>query len=249
MSSSYTLDPHTIKFDDKYVVFNPLQNDEEYKATRESIRRLGQQQPILMLNGKCIDGRHRTKAAIELGVPVLCTDVDPNSSEEDLILLCNTNVTSGRDYDSAQKAIQALNLTRDYPNIKVKEAALMFKIDRRLVSYAATIRGYNRDDILQQLMKDKKNRIQLASMERASRSLELIAKFVKAESEEQSIVVDDSERVQWKPDALIKTEAGKAWFYEMKHIISIIGERKVDELLMEMANLKFKVGELGHGSN
>lgn len=239
--SNYTLDPTTIKFDDKYVVFNPLQNNEEYQATLESIRRLGQQQPILMLNGKCIDGRHRTKAAIELGVQVLCTDVDPASSEEDLILLCNTNVTSGRDYDSTQKAIQALNLTRDYPSIKVKEAALMFKTDRRLVSYAATIRGYNREDILQKLMRDKKNRIQLDSMERASRSLEMIAKFVKAESEESNIVVDDSERVQWKPDAVIKTEAGKAWFYEMKYLITVVGDRKIDELLTEMANMKYRI--------
>lgn len=242
MENRYTLDPSTIKFDDKYVVFNPLQSEEEYEATLASMQRLGQREPILMLDGRCVDGRHRTKAAIELGIPVLCTDVAPGTSEEDLILLCNTNVTSGRDYDNSQKAIQALNLTRDY-KIMAKDAATMFKIDKRMVSYAATIRGYNREDILTALVSDKKAKVQVAGMERPSRSLEVIAKFVKAESEEHLVVIDDSERVQWKPDALIKTESGKAWYYEQIEIAKTAGSTHYEKLLVEMANLKFKLAE------
>lgn len=71
MGSRYTLDPSTIKFDDKYVVFNPLHSTLEYEATKESIIKLGQLDLILMLNGVCIDGRHRTKVALGLGIPVL----------------------------------------------------------------------------------------------------------------------------------------------------------------------------------
>lgn len=240
MLNNYTMDPNEVQFDDKYVVFNPLQNEDEYLATYESIKKLGQKDPILMLNGKCIDGRHRTKVAKELMVNVECVDVDPKMSEEELILLCNTNVTSGRDYDAAQKAIQALNLTKNY-NIKAKEAALMFKINKRLVSYAATIAGYGRQDILDTLMRNKDKRIKLKGMERASRSLELIAKFVKAESEEQSIVVDDSERIQWKPDSVIKTETGKAWYYEQLDLVKAVGNIHYEKLLAEMANMKYKL--------
>ena len=236
----YTLDPEDIKFDDKYVVFNPLQNVDEYASTLESIRRLGQQTPILMLNGKCIDGRHRTRAAKDLGTMVSCIDVDSEATDEELILLCNTNTMSGRDFDNAQKAIQALNLTRDY-NITAKDAAVMFKINKRLVSYAATIRGFNREDILDTLMADKQNRVQLGNMERPSRSLELLAKFVKAEDEKGKLVVDDSERVQWDPDAHIKTESGKAWYYEQIKIADTIGNTHLHILLAELANLKNKV--------
>lgn len=88
----HTADPSTVRFDDRYVVFNPLHNELEYEATKENIRRLGQLDPILMLNGICIDGRHRTKIAIELGLDVRCLDVDSTTDEEDIIVMCNKNV-------------------------------------------------------------------------------------------------------------------------------------------------------------
>lgn len=241
MPDVYTLDPYEIKFDDRYVVFNPLHNELEYEATKENIRRLGQLEPILMLNGVCVDGRHRVRVAKELGTTVRCVDVAATLSEEDIIVLCNKNVMSGRDYDTTQKAIQALLLVNGY-DMSVVNAAKLMKVDRRIVSYASTIKGFNRQDILDTLMADKQNRVQLDSMERPSRSLELLAKYVKTTDEKPKLIVDDSERVQWKHDALIKTETGKAWFYEMKSLIEVVGPTKVDELLVEMANMKFKLG-------
>jgi len=241
MPDVYTLDPYEIKFDDRYVVFNPLHNELEYEATKENIRRLGQLEPILMLNGVCVDGRHRVRVAKELGTTVRCVDVAATLSEEDIIVLCNKNVMSGRDYDTTQKAIQALLLVNGY-DMSVVNAAKLMKVDRRIVSYASTIKGFNRQDILDTLMADKQNRVQLEGMERPSRSLELLAKYVKTTDEKPKLIVDDSERVQWKHDALIKTETGKAWFYEMKSLIEVVGPTKVDELLVEMANMKFKLG-------
>lgn len=234
----YTKDPDTIRFDDKYVVFNPLHNELEYAATKENIRRLGQLEPILMMNGLCIDGRHRTKIAKELDISVRCRDVDGLSSE-DLIVLCNQNVMSGRDYDTSQKAIQALRLVNEY-EMSIIDSAKLMKVDRRAVSYAATIRGYGRTDILDTLMSDKTNRVQLTNMERPSRSLELLAKFVKSEDEKYKVVIDDSERVKWDPDSFIKTESGKAWFYEVREIVKS-DPIALDMILAEMTNMKFKV--------
>ena len=68
MQNNYYLDPDTVKFDDKYVVFNPMHNELEYEATKLNIEKLGQLEPILMLNGVCVDGRHRTRIAKELNV-------------------------------------------------------------------------------------------------------------------------------------------------------------------------------------
>lgn len=238
----YTVDPNTIQFDDKYVVFNPLHNHLEYEATKENIRRLGQIDPILMLNGLCIDGRHRTRIAKELGTHVRCIDIAPDTNEQDIIVMCNKNIMSGRDYDTSQKAIQALMLVNNY-GITAVDAAKFMKVDKRLVSYASTIKGFGRQDILDELMRDKQSRVQLENMERPSRSLELLAKYVKTENEKKSIMIDDSERIQWKPDAYIKTESGKAWYYDMLKQIEIIGNIKRDMLLAEMANMKFKVEE------
>lgn len=242
VGSNYTLDPSTIKFDDRYVIFNPLHSTLEYEATKENILRLGQLDPILMLNGVCVDGRHRTRVALELGVSVLCKDIDSTLSDEDIILLCNKNVTSGRDYDSSQKAIQALNLSTSF-KIPNTQAAKLMKVDRRLVSYAATIKGYGRQDILDTLMKDKTSRVQLTNMERPSRSLELLAKFVKSEEEVLNVVVDDSQRIRWNPEAYIKTELGKAWYYELinrNEKLSI----EVEMSLAELANYKFRLLEV-----
>ena len=241
MTDVYMLDPVDIVFDDKYVVFNPLHNELEYEATKENISKLGQLDPILMLNGRCIDGRHRTRAAKELGVHVKCVDVTDVTDEEKLIMLCNKNVMSGRDYDNTQKAIQALKLVTEFRMTAVAAARLM-KVHKVLVTYAATIRGYNRQDVLDQLMADKSNKIQLPTMERPSRSLELLAKYVKADKE-KNIVVYDSERIKWNPDAVIKTEMGKAWYYEQLSIIEVMGKTHYEMLLGEMANLKYKVVE------
>lgn len=247
MINVYTLDPKDIVFDDKYVVFNPLHNELEYEATKENIARLGQLDPILMLNGKCIDGRHRTRAAKELGQPVRCTDVVDITDEEKLILLCNKNVMSGRDYDNTQKAIQALKLVNEF-NMTAVAAAKLMKVHKVLVTYAATIKGYNRQDVLDQLMADKSHKVQLPSMERPSRSLELLAKYVKADKE-KSVVVDDSERIKWNPEAAIKTELGKAWYYEQLAIIEVMGRVHYEMLLGEMANMKYKLKESNEDTN
>lgn len=238
MSEVYTADPSTIKFDDKYVVFNPVHNEAQYLATRDSINKLGQLEPVLMLEGLCVDGRHRVKVTKELGITVRCADLDPKTSEEDIVVRCNTNVMSGRDYDNAQKAIQALRLVNEYSMLAVTAAKFM-KIDRRLVSYASTIKGLGRQDLLDALMEGKK--VQLSNMLRPSKSLEVICKHVKAETEETSVIIDDSERVKYNPDAAIKTEKGKIWFYEKMRVLDI-PDTSVQQRMdyTELANYKFK---------
>ena len=68
---------------------------------------------------------------------------------------------SGRDYDNTQKAIQALMLVNHY-RIKAVDASRMMKIDKRMVSYASTIKGFNRQDILDVLLNNKDAKINLA---------------------------------------------------------------------------------------
>lgn len=246
MANIYTLDPHTIRFDDKYVTFNVLHTEEEYESTKAHIERLGQLDPILMLDGMCVDGRHRTRIAKELGTAVRCVDLDPDMEEKDIIAMCNKSTLSGRDYDATQKAVQALKLTKDY-SFTQTDAATLIKVPRKLVSYAAAISGYGRNDILDTLVTDKKNKVQLENMPSPSRSLELIAKFLKSLGETPLLVIDESERIQWSPDAHIKTEAGKAWYYAKMELLENMGgipksiELEIKKDYTELANMKYKL--------
>ena len=151
LSDVYTLDPTTIKFDDKYVVFNPLHTLDQYLATKASIKDLGQLDPILMLDGVCVDGRHRVRVCKELDIPVRCIDLPAKTSEEEIVLLCNKSTTSGRDFTMSQKAIQALKMVNNF-NFPIVKAAMHMKVDRKLVSYASTIKGFGRQDLLADYM-------------------------------------------------------------------------------------------------
>ena len=237
LSDVYTLDPTTIKFDDKYVVFNPLHTLDQYLATKASIADLGQLDPILMLDGLCIDGRHRVKVCTELEVPVRCIDIDPSASTEEIVLLCNKATTSGRDFTVAQKAIQALKLVNDF-GFTVVKAALHMKVDRRLISFASTIKGFGRQDLLDQLLLGKA--IQLTNMDKPTTSLEVLCKYVK-KLDEVGVVEDRQERIQFNPDAHIKTEAGKVWYYE-RIASDMVPDTMVPTRMMyaELANYKFR---------
>lgn len=235
----YTLDPLEVKFDDTYVKFNPLQTYKEYESTKESIRKLGQLDPILMLDGLCIDGRHRVKVAIELGSQVRCQDIDPKMSMPEIIMMCNKNTMSGRDFDNTQKAIQALELANNY-GITATDAAKLLKVDRRIVSYAATIKGYGKADLLESLLSNKESKVQLDGMISPSRSLEILAKAVKVESEKRTVTVDDSNRIHWDPDASIKTEIGKAEYYSIVDTYNV-KEVPVRMLIAELMNFRYSI--------
>jgi len=238
VSDVYSKQPEDVVFMEKYVMFNPEHSSKEYEATKASILLLGQEDPILMYKGSCIDGRHRIKIAKELGVMVRCVDVNTKLSDTELIMMCNKNTTSGRDFTSPQKAIQALKLVNEH-KWKAVTAAQAMKVDKRLVSYASTIRGLGREDILAALMNDKA--VKMSGMKYASKSLEMLCKFAKVEAE-KDVIEDSSERPMFNPDGLIKAEAGKAWFYERKEMYKLEDVNDIQMIydLIELANYKFK---------
>jgi hypothetical protein len=62
----------TNKDDDPYhelsTVFSSFEDTEEFKGLVKSIKQYGLFDPILMWQGKIVDGRHRHKACLEAGV-------------------------------------------------------------------------------------------------------------------------------------------------------------------------------------
>jgi hypothetical protein len=237
MNKQYMKDPSSIKFSKQYTEFNPMHNVSEYASTLESMSRIGQTDPILIRGDECVDGRNRVKACMQLGIQVSCIDVDANMNKENLILLCNKGLTSGRVFDVSQRAIQALKMVTEY-NYTAVDASILWQVDKRVITYASTVVGFGRQDILSDLIHG--TAVQLENMERPSKSLEVICRQLKKLGE-KNVVENTDERIKWDPESLIKTEAGKAWFYDQAEKSP---EIKVSHHLIasfiELANHKFK---------
>ena len=103
---------------------NPMMNDEQFQALKESIATDGQLEAILIYRGKVIDGRNRIKALKELGIEfVLYEDLPNNTTLEDVRGIAMKKELR-RHETKAQLAIRAYRLMiRD--SIKAKDAALL----------------------------------------------------------------------------------------------------------------------------
>jgi hypothetical protein len=242
VSDVYYMEPSDVVFSE-IATFNPLHSELSFESTKLSMIATGQMDPIFMITdsfGKKTspDGRHRTKICQELGIKVKCIDINPNIDPVTLFRLCNKNTTSGRDFTASQRAIQALRFKRMNNSITSIEAAKMFKVDKRIVSYAATISGYGYDSMLMQILNGES--ISIEGLARPTSNIEIICRQLK-KMKEINVVENVEERIKWEPEALIKTEAGKQWFYDQAEKSP---EIKVSHHLIasfiELANHKFK---------
>lgn len=94
----------------------PTMTEVEFKSLRQSIHENGQQMPIKMYRGKCIDGRHRVKALRELGVEeVYYENENSQLSIEDIRNKILTVYERRRHQTPTQKAILAY---REYQRSK-----------------------------------------------------------------------------------------------------------------------------------
>jgi len=94
----------------------PSMTDAEFKGLKLSIHENGQQMPIKMYRGKCIDGRHRVKALRELGITeVLYENENSQLSLEDVRTKILTVYERRRHQTPTQKAILAY---REYQRVR-----------------------------------------------------------------------------------------------------------------------------------
>ena len=58
---------------------HPVMTKEQYEAFKLDIQNNGQLQPVLLYRGKIVDGRHRLRALLDLGIStILTTDLGNN---------------------------------------------------------------------------------------------------------------------------------------------------------------------------
>ena len=234
-SEEYTVSPNSVKFDPEMVEFNRVQTDEEYQATKASIAKFGQLTPIAINDrtGMGEDGRHRARACTELGIDVICRQVNGELDKITRLGLYNADAMSGRDLTAAQKAIQAhkfIKMTKQ----TIAEGAVMFKSTARHVSDANTIAGLGRNDILDTIA--KYGEWTRPTGGKPVKSLRTIAQELRAEAEELEVIDDNTTNIDY--EAMINTERGKLRFWELRTLMQM-SQHEANMILVKMLNYEY----------
>jgi hypothetical protein len=87
----------------------PMMADEEYRALVEDIREHGLREPIVVWQGKIIDGRNRYRACMELGITPQYREWDGRGSLTAFVVSQNLH---RRHLTASQKAVVALEIER-----------------------------------------------------------------------------------------------------------------------------------------
>jgi hypothetical protein len=90
-----------------FALLFPPMNDKEFEAFKRSIQIEGQHDPIWMYQGQLIDGRHRLRACIELGIPPRFQEWDGKGTLLEFVLAQNLH---RRHLKEAQRAMVAARL-------------------------------------------------------------------------------------------------------------------------------------------
>lgn len=210
IGKEYMIGAESIKFDTVISKFNRLQGEKEYTKTKESIRTLGQIEPIYMDDGYCIDGVHRTRAIIELKISkIKAININPKLSIEDKLLLCNKDLTSGRDLNAAQLAIQAYKYAELTNQIK-KSVAIQFGVHIKMLTYAGEVKQYI-PEAYDSFIKNGKAKIG----DKTTTSLEIAYRYINSHIKQRDENIVDNSANPIDYDRLIHTEDGKNLFWEI----------------------------------
>jgi hypothetical protein len=213
----YTMKPEDVKFDAKIAGFNELKDSRSYNSLKMQIQKFGQTDPILIRNGLCGDGRNRTSICKELKIEVLCTDVDPNMSDEDFIIRCNSNIFGGRNATPTQLAIKAFMLVEQYGISDIRAIKLTSLKSSKAVGYVRKIKASKLDKeckIIDTLLKGEAANIR----GKRTKSIE-VAKREVSRIEEEEHLKNTSEEIDTNKvidfDEYLNTETAKAKFWEI----------------------------------
>lgn len=240
---SYTVDPHTVRFDPKVAQFNVPKGKEEYSALKASIEKYGQDTPILIRNNLCGDGVHRCQIAKELGIPVLAIDVDPNMSDKEFIAKCNKDTFTGRNFSTTQKAIQGYKLVESFGYTDA-EALLNvgLKKNSKSIGYARTVATsqYGKaNNVLEELLKGN----EVVINGKKTKSIDTARRLIKKMEEEAVLAIDNSEDIHILPvdyNDYLKTETARDWFWNnVGKVESLDMGTKIE--ICTLLNLKYKV--------
>ena len=141
------LDPQQVPHH-KIAAMHRDMSDSEFESIKLDIELNGQIVPVITYKGKLVDGRHRQRALIELGIyDMICTALPNNTSLEDV--KSKVLGTEMRRTDNvAQKAIRALKYIDNTPGVSQQDAAVKFAVNRARISEAKKLLAMAGSDIM-----------------------------------------------------------------------------------------------------
>ncbi len=134
-----TVNPNEIKHH-KIASLHREQTDEEYESLKLSIEEIGQLEPVKLYRDLLVDGRHRQKALIELGIDTMKAEVLPRNYSKKQLEEAVIGSEMRRADNGSQKAIRAyMWLKKQEKKITQVDAAIKFGCNQADVSRAKNI--------------------------------------------------------------------------------------------------------------
>lgn len=243
-STYYYIEPDGVKFDTRFVDFSTKKTELEYEALKELIKKEGQLRPILMRGNLCCDGANRVRIAKELKTKVLAEDVDINTSDAEMILLCNLDSIGGKNPSPTQRAIQGYRLATEfgYSDIEAGKLLGLSKASKAIsyVRYIANSPIGKELKVIDTLYKG--DTIVIGG--RTTKSIEMAKKYIQLEEETEMREAAEEEsqddKVQLDYNNLLKTETAKEEFWKCHRLGWDSLHTKM--LLTELLNGKYRRG-------
>lgn len=221
----------------------PMASPTEQEALTSDILLNGQLEPIVLWQGKVVDGRCRQVACMTLGIDPIVRNLDWNTRYEDVADVVKS-LNTRRNLTLTQKIVSACRQSNKVGSKKVYEIAKSWGISDKILKNCRYI-AKHRPEFIGPLFNGKSVTITSSDgMEVESNKITTIYASIKRYEE-----VEVTEDVQhgWVEDSYIKTQKGKDWYNkQIKGGVSV-SDVKVRMLLAELANYKFSKIEVIDG--
>lgn len=214
----------------------PMANMAEQAALTEDIRENGLREAVLLWRNKIVDGRCRQKACLATNTPVRAKELDDDLTEEDVMVVVKSFNTR-RNLSPTQKLISACKETFN-PKNKAKSIiglAKAWSVSHTLLKNARYIYT-ERNEFIEPLFQGGCVTI-IGSNGKETKTNKISAIYAYLKREEENANRNDEHG--WNPDAQIKTQAGKEWYYQTLKTEGKELSVFMRMTLAELANFKF----------
>jgi hypothetical protein len=213
----------------------PMADEVEQAVLTQDIADNGQQDPIVLWQGKVVDGRCRQKALTMIESHIMYRELADTLTEAEVRTYVKS-VNTRRNLTHTQKVMSAV---RDSlrpgsgSNIKIAKA---WGISEGLIKNGKFI-AKHRPEFIQPLFDGGSVNITGANgFDTTSNKVSTIYASIKRELEH----AERDESHAWSDEAAIKTQEGKEWYYEFVKI-NKISDIPTKMALAELANYKFYI--------